>query len=131
MHLLSLLLIKGADINWSPHQNELREIFRVGELVFTHHALSFVDHVYLHLLGLGFPLGHAVAITVTDHCNNEVHQYNVADKHYQEPDRPKEYMVDCMWLLARNVPISNSSLESHDKPLGGSNSIVAIYVCQD
>ena len=71
-----------------PDYDESGEpIFNVEEPTW-HEVLTLFDHVKLCLIYELYLFLHALFIALTDNGNDEIHKYNVADNHNEEPQEP-------------------------------------------
>jgi hypothetical protein len=74
----------------SSDDNKSGEPIPIREKPFWHEVFTLCDHLQLRLVNkLQLPL-HAAFIALTDHGNDEVHEYYVADNQYEEPEKPCE-----------------------------------------
>ena len=76
-----------------PNNYMPREVLFIPQLFLTHERLPLPDHIDLIFEALSDHLGHAVLIALVDHCDDEVHEYNISHEHNHEPDQPCQRLV--------------------------------------
>ena len=72
----------------SPDYKESGDPIPFGEYPFWHEVFTFLDHFELRIVNELYLLLHTAFIALTDNCNNEIHEYNIADNQNDEPEEP-------------------------------------------
>jgi hypothetical protein len=82
-----------------PDDYEFREPIFDLEKPTWHEFFTLFYHVKLCLINELNLFLHAILIAFTDNGNDKIHEYNVADNHYEEPEKPCQ---DCKLCCALN-----------------------------